>query len=451
MLLLNIWKLIWTSKLNLKFLLLFIIFFVFNLFGFLFLINYTRELRSSVHEIHEKHFLVAKHVQLMHQNLLSWNRAILNFVMARNLDETDKFHRSIILTKDKIMNDFITLSESGPVSKEIDILLNNWKKNFDEAFFSQKKIFHYKNEQKFNKAKNILHNEFRPLIDRAGRISLSISNLQQGKLEDLIQRSDKIYNNVQQILILYSVILFSFGLIITILISRILSQSMDKTAQAISKKNKAEEKVIKLSSRLIQSQENERQKLAKDLHDSVGQTIVAAKLSLLTYKKNPRKHREQLNVAINFMDKSSHELREIYTGLFPSILEDFGLAETIRWYSRYYLRYHGIETDLHIELNKKLSPDLEVNLYRITQELFSNIVKYSQASKVFLDLKTTKENKLFMRVKDNGVGFQYNVNSQKMKGFGLLNIEKRVDDLNGKISIDSQKKNGTVIEILVPT
>jgi signal transduction histidine kinase len=210
------------------------------------------------------------------------------------------------------------------------------------------------------------------------------------------------------------------------------------------------QKIRRLSTELIRSQERERQKLAQELHDSVGQTLVAAKLNLDAYRKNPERYANQLSITLQFIDKASQELREIYTGLYPSILNDFGLQETIRWYSKYYLKYHNIQTSLRLQLDHPIGHEIEVNLYRILQELFSNIIKYARAENVSVSLRLKESDRVEMIVTDDGVGFSPSRIKKEGGGFGLTNINQRVMDLNGRLHVFSAPHRGTRIEIQIP-
>jgi PAS domain S-box-containing protein len=216
----------------------------------------------------------------------------------------------------------------------------------------------------------------------------------------------------------------------------------------ITERKEKEEENKRLSSELLKSQEMERQRVAQDLHDGIAQTILAAKLNFIAYQKDPEKYNDRYKIGLQFIDKASQELREICDDLYPSILEDHGLKNTIRWYSKNYLELSNISTDTVIELNEKLSHDLEVNLYRIIKEVFSNIVKHSHADKVTLEM-LQRGGAITLVVEDNGVGFSLGESGIKSKGFGLSNIQQRVKDLGGFINIESVLGKGTRIAIKI--
>ena len=246
------------------------------------------------------------------------------------------------------------------------------------------------------------------------------------------------------------------GSIIPVLLSISIMQDKKRSVQGIvcvakdiTIRKQAEEKIKNLSSELLKIQEKERQKISKDLHDSVNQTILAAKLNLDTYKKDPVKYKKQFDIGMEFISKANRELKEIYMDLYPSILTDFGLEETLKWYLKNYLEVHRIHTELKYNIQQKLPHDLEVNMYRIFQELFSNIIKHSRANTVKI-LVEENEKKIIMEIHDNGIGISETKTLTANMGFGLLNIAQRVQYFNGSLDIQSEKDIGTNILIEFP-
>ncbi len=201
-----------------------------------------------------------------------------------------------------------------------------------------------------------------------------------------------------------------------------------------------------LTSELLKSHEYERQRFAQDLHDGVAQTIHAAKLNFVAYQKNIDKFKDRFKVGIEFLDKASQELREVSNDLYPSILRDYGLESSIRWYVKHYLEINNIKCRIKIVIGKPLSAELEINLYRIIKEVFSNIIKHAQASAVNFELQVKKK-KLFLIVEDDGLGYDSEEVKARQGGFGLLNIQHRVKDLGGLIDIETKPKKGTIIKI----
>ncbi|MCR9142850.1 MAG: sensor histidine kinase [bacterium] len=217
----------------------------------------------------------------------------------------------------------------------------------------------------------------------------------------------------------------------------------------ISRIKKLEEKVVRLHSRLLHLQERERQVVARELHDGVGQTILAAKLNFTSYEKNPEQFEDRFQVGLDLIDRASQELRDLYTRLYPSVLNDLGLEAAIRWYSKVFLEIKNIDVELEIQLGLKIPRPVETHLFRIVQELFTNIVKHSGAERVRLQLED-READVLLIVKDDGRGFSPDAVRLNLRGFGLDNIRRRIDDLDGTLRITAEPGEGTCFEITVP-
>ena len=206
-----------------------------------------------------------------------------------------------------------------------------------------------------------------------------------------------------------------------------------------------------LNESIRQSREQERQRIAKDLHDGIGQTILAAKLNFQTFEKDMEKYKDRFDVGLEFIDKASQELREVYSNLFPSVLADLGLEAAVRWFCKQYLEAKGVTTEIVLDINNQLSAETEVNIYRILQEISSNIIKHSRAGYVKILINNNdKTNLLDLEVTDNGLGFEYDKDKRPSGSFGLSDIQERVKSMQGSFDIKTSPGEGTTIDIKVP-
>lgn len=210
-----------------------------------------------------------------------------------------------------------------------------------------------------------------------------------------------------------------------------------------------ERKVQSLHSRLLGAQEEERQRVAAELHDGVGQTIVAAKINLMAYSSNPSRNQERFQLGLRLIDQASDELREIYSNLYPSALRELGLASAIRERLKT-LETAGLRTQATILLERRLPGTLEVQVYRIVQELIANTLKHAAARAFTLTLETIQD-RVHLVATDDGTGFLTGEDgTRKRRGFGLQNIRRRVEDWKGHMQIISYPGGGTSIEIRIP-
>lgn len=199
-----------------------------------------------------------------------------------------------------------------------------------------------------------------------------------------------------------------------------------------------EKKIIKLNEQLI-GQEIEKNRIAKELHDGVGNDLIvlerempsefSSKIRDLYFEIRNLSH--ELNAPI--IDEST-SLKSLIEELIFKNLVSAEIKCTFNWYPK----------DAKIELNEKQ----QMSLYRIIQELFSNIVKHSKATMMELNI-TIFDNDINVLISDNGVGFS-KANGSSKKGIGMDNIKSRVEALNGKLNIDSNEYSGTTITIEIP-
>lgn len=199
---------------------------------------------------------------------------------------------------------------------------------------------------------------------------------------------------------------------------------------------------------LIEGQEKERERIARDLHDGLGQLLTALRLQIGVENNIPDTYKKQLMLLI---DESIQEVRRISRDVMPTVLVDFGLEAGLR---------HLIDTiqksspQTTVELyyindgHKSKTPyEIRINLYRIAQEVLNNALKYANAS--IIEITVVRDNhSISMDITDNGKGF---IKDSIQSGKGLVHIKERTQMLQGTCSIESEPGKGTHIQIEIPT
>jgi len=204
-----------------------------------------------------------------------------------------------------------------------------------------------------------------------------------------------------------------------------------------------DEKQTDLLNAVFETQENERKRLAEDLHDSVGQVLSAIKLNLHRLDKNCEGDSTQplLAETRKLADECIVEIRNIIHNVLPPVLTDYGLPEALEGLCLKIEQNTGVKVHLKKKLGEiRLKPEIELAFYRIAQELFSNAIKHSAATVIHLTV-TSEAGWLIMEFKDNGKGFKID---EVKQGFGLKNLESRVQLMNGEINIYTKPQNGTI-------
>ncbi len=212
-----------------------------------------------------------------------------------------------------------------------------------------------------------------------------------------------------------------------------------------------------LLKRLITAQEDERKRVARELHDELGQSLSGLALHSEVINKyiisDPERALEQLSLTRELIAKTTQQMYELILALRPSVLDDLGLAAALRSQAERVLTGSGITFKLDSSgLIKRLPPPIETALYRIFQEALSNVVRHSGADQV--KIKLAQHDGVFEgEIVDNGHGFNpENIDREPVSphGLGLIGMQERVAQCGGSLDIISRKGEGTHIRVRIP-
>lgn len=199
----------------------------------------------------------------------------------------------------------------------------------------------------------------------------------------------------------------------------------------------------------IAARENERARIAHDLHDEVGALLSTTKL-YLTVKQSSSDIAEQAKqTAAELLDEAVLKLRSIAQNLLPENLKLFGLVKAIEHSCRQIDNAGTIKIDFQHQLDYRLPTEVEIHLYRIVQELLNNAIKHAKATQVLVSL-FHKLDSLILTYKDNGVGFVVE-ETKKTGGLGLTTLDSRVQMLQGEMQLKSTAGKGVSIVIIFPS
>jgi PAS domain S-box-containing protein len=228
-------------------------------------------------------------------------------------------------------------------------------------------------------------------------------------------------------------------------------------ARDITERKLAQDALQLFSRQLIEAQEDERRRIARELHDQIGQVLTAVKMNLYTVQQvcNSSETRVYVKDNIHAIDEALRLVRDLSVDLRPPVLDDLGLATALRWYVDRYTNRTGFNVEVLIDLpdeNERFPRDLETACFRIAQEALTNVVRHANASHVVVWL--AKEDKvLWLTVKDNGVGFDLEGlrhRAPRADTLGLVSMQERAHAAGGTIEIDSMLSYGTEVRFSLP-
>jgi two-component system, NarL family, sensor kinase len=217
--------------------------------------------------------------------------------------------------------------------------------------------------------------------------------------------------------------------------------------------NKLEtEKQLTATQDVLKGEEQERTRLAKDLHDGLGGLLSGVKFSLTNIKSNVFLDSENVLVferSLDMLDQSISELRRVAHNMMPEVLVKFGLIEALKSYCDSLSESKVFKMDFQsIGMEKRLTSNTEIFIYRVVQELLNNVVKHANANYVLVQL-SKHGNEVGITVEDNGIGIDKS-SIDKSAGSGWTNIQSRIDYLKGKIDVQSAPGEGTSVYITIP-
>ncbi len=215
----------------------------------------------------------------------------------------------------------------------------------------------------------------------------------------------------------------------------------------ISERKNMEQQIVKS---IIKTEEKERARFAKELHDGLGPIFSTVKLYFqwLTETEDPNKRKFIIEKGNKNIKEAIRTLQEISNNLNPHVLVNFGLIEAIQIFIDQLSENKQIKFNYLTELNERFSEEIEITIYRVITELINNTLKYAKATEVIIKLaknETTKHLNLYYS--DNGKGFNIKKVEEKKQGLGLFNIKSRINTIGGKVSIKTKPNKGMVVEI----
>jgi signal transduction histidine kinase len=208
------------------------------------------------------------------------------------------------------------------------------------------------------------------------------------------------------------------------------------------------------SQRLIESQEAERRRVARDLHDD-GQILTGIKLNLVNIQREagPSPLARRLDESIAIIDGAIERTRELALALRPSLLDDLGLVAALQWYVDREARRAGLTPEIVVDLrDARLSPEVETACFRIVQEALTNVVRHSGARHVWIELRQ-RGSALHLSIRDDGVGFDVRTASSRRPSdvnLGLQGMRERASIVGGHLEIESTPGHGTEVRARLP-
>ncbi|MGZ3862652.1 MAG: tetratricopeptide repeat-containing sensor histidine kinase [Bacteroidia bacterium] len=286
------------------------------------------------------------------------------------------------------------------------------------------------------------------LAEMQVKFDVEKKNLEIAMQKDELEIKDK--KNKLKNIILISVI--STAVLIILMIGLLFQRSKLKQKQLLDAELLKQQEIR--SKAVLEAEEKERVRIARELHDGIGQQLSAARLNIAGLQtalqiKTPEEE-ILLKNAVDLLDDSVKEVRTVSHSMMPNALLKSGLVSAVREFIHRISSTGNLKVNLEIVgLSERLDQTTETVLFRVLQELVNNIIKHAKASEISIQL-VRHETELNIMVEDNGQGFDVKKTMNEAGGIGLKNIQSRINFLNGNIYFDSFPGKGTTVTIELP-
>jgi two-component system NarL family sensor kinase len=274
----------------------------------------------------------------------------------------------------------------------------------------------------------------------------------EAKIRHLQIQNDKTVLLAENNRLYYGILLLISFILMTIIILFYLNAKNQKKLNAEREKNYQQnltvltnQKEIEVMQAAIDGEEQERKRIARDLHDGIGSMLSSQKMRLMKMNTDPEgSNKAEISNTIGILSNSILELRQVAYNLMPEVLSRMGLSDAL---SDLCFMYKSDKVDINFHANEigaDIPENIQISIYRIVQELVNNALKHADATEILVDC-SQNGNLFFITVEDNGKGFPHP--DKTHAGQGLKNLHNRVHLLKGSIEVDSSPEHGTVFNI----
>jgi PAS domain S-box-containing protein len=233
-----------------------------------------------------------------------------------------------------------------------------------------------------------------------------------------------------------------------------LAEDITETKQAEEALRKANRQLQFLSRRRVEMQEEERRHLSRELHDQIGQALMAARMNLQSTRRLRKREKivDRLDDTMTILDQILQQIRQISFDLRPPVLDDLGLAPALQWVLRHHAERAGLSVEFISDTElRRLTPEVETACFRVALEALTNVIRHASARKVWVGLSRV-DGSLQLTVRDDGIGFDLAdaANRARRDRLGLAGMDERVGVLGGTFQCNSAPGQGTEVRASFP-
>lgn len=375
---------------------------------------------------------------------------IRDYLLDPSIKDAPKHRQELRVIRDSLQKrrDLLT----GDLPEDENTSLGKLKDEAESYWESIDPVFEWTAQQKAELSMDFLAHNILPRRETVVNLAKEVAEMNNANLEKERRRLRSNELAMSRTLLEFTALALVMGTGVALLTIRRVTTLETRHDVQRSQIEETQNNLRRLSQRLVDAQESERQALSRELHDEVGQAMTALGIELGNMEKihdsDPVAFRTMMEDAKRLNADTMRTIRDLAMGLRPSMLDDLGLEAALEWQGREFSRRTSVPATIHVHADlNELTDAQKTCIYRVVQEALTNCARHAQASKVDVSVSSHAD-RIHVRVQDDGIGF--NSSGPAHGGLGLLGIQERVKALQGTVKISSQPKRGTSIMVQIP-
>ncbi len=416
----------------------------------------SKQLYNKLSEVSETYQHLERGLNEVRSGIHSSNVLVRDFLLDPSFLRGENYRTQLLQLRahtDQSLNDLAHLVRTN--QKQLQEL----RVQIDDYWESLNPVFAWTPEEKRTLSYIFLRRQVMPRRDHVLDLAHQVQQFSEATLareQREIGASEREFKNFEKRILVISLLL---GLGVAAL-SMFGVRSLEKreakqrryTFEARRRAEQAEGEMRRLSQQLVRTQEEERRRISRELHDEVGQMLTGLRMELRALYRLHGAPREQFAVRLEDMklllDRTLQSVRDLAMGLRPAMLDDLGLVPALEWQAREFERRHDIRVSTSLDSALDHLPDrYRTAIFRIVQEALTNCARHAQATTVEITL-VNQNGLLLLSVADDGIGIPTGAGSA---GLGLLGIQERIRELGGWFLAQGREGGGTVLSAEIPS
>jgi signal transduction histidine kinase len=313
-------------------------------------------------------------------------------------------------------------------------------------------IFEWTPEEKIARSYRFLTREIVPFRNSVLKIASDIAQFNSAQLQRRQAAIGALQREAEMFMLWTIAFASTFGLLVAALVVW-RTKSLEDRSEAYKAALESERgELRRLSSKLVSAQEQERKAISRELHDQIGQLLTGLKIELLHLEEGREgpeaEFANHLRLARSMAEDTLKGVRHLATGLRPAVLDQLGLEPAVQWQAREHTRLTGVPVSVVVDgIFDALSDDQRTCAFRVVQEALTNCARHAAPQSIRVCIHGGQD-ALTVSVQDDGRGFA--AGSRGRRGIGLMGMEERIAELDGKLKISSQPGKGTIVVMELP-